>query len=225
MASVRVYGATRMKEIEDETIVYGEIVGNNLVLTKRDGTQIIAGEVTAASISLSNDETMAAESTTKAPTERAVKLFVEALIAAIEMPEPTPPTTVTSNDTDFVPVNTADGVATINVSNLARKLTVKNITTNYTALLADVEKLITVTAASGVTITLPSNSTAAFPIGSQLHFVAVSTGLPTFAAGAGATVTKPASKTLVAAETAVVVTALKISTDGWLLIGALANTA
>lgn len=45
MATVTGYTAERMKVIEDSAVVDGDIVGNNLILTTHDGTQIDAGNV------------------------------------------------------------------------------------------------------------------------------------------------------------------------------------
>lgn len=46
MGSVTVYDAVRMKQIEDETIVAGEVdAGGNLILTTREGTEFDAGHV------------------------------------------------------------------------------------------------------------------------------------------------------------------------------------
>lgn len=45
MATVTGYTAERMKQIEDSSIVSGIIVGNNLILTRYDSTQVDAGNV------------------------------------------------------------------------------------------------------------------------------------------------------------------------------------
>lgn len=45
MATVTGYTAARMKTIEDTTIVDGDVVLNDLILTRRDGIQINAGNV------------------------------------------------------------------------------------------------------------------------------------------------------------------------------------
>lgn len=45
MATVTGYTAARMQEIEDGTVVGGEVVGDDLVLTRRDGGTINAGDV------------------------------------------------------------------------------------------------------------------------------------------------------------------------------------
>lgn len=45
MPSVTGYTATRMKEIEDSTVVSGSVVNGDLVLMRRDGTPILGGRV------------------------------------------------------------------------------------------------------------------------------------------------------------------------------------
>jgi hypothetical protein len=45
MATVTGYTAERMKQIEDSAVVDGDVVGNNLILTKHDGSTIDAGSV------------------------------------------------------------------------------------------------------------------------------------------------------------------------------------
>lgn len=45
MATVTSYTAERMKAIEDGTVVDGDVVGNDLILTRHDGSQINAGNV------------------------------------------------------------------------------------------------------------------------------------------------------------------------------------
>lgn len=45
MAEVTGYTAERMKQIEDETIVAGEVVGDELILQTREGTLLNAGNV------------------------------------------------------------------------------------------------------------------------------------------------------------------------------------
>ncbi len=45
MATVTGYTAARMKQIEDETVVDGDVVGGNLILKRRDLVEINAGSV------------------------------------------------------------------------------------------------------------------------------------------------------------------------------------
>lgn len=74
--------------------------------------------------------------------------------------------------------------------------------------------------ATAQTETLPSNATAAIPIGTQIHYLVTGAGTLTFQAGAGATAVKRALDTL-GALTLSRVTATKISTNGWHVGGGL----
>lgn len=89
--------------------------------------------------------------------------------------------------------------------------------TTYTPVLADRGKLVTLTNAAAITVTLPQNSAVAFPISTSIDFVGLGAGKPTFAAGTGATVVGTPS--LVARAQYSAVSAIKISTNGWLIVG------
>jgi hypothetical protein len=69
------------------------------------------------------------------------------------------------------------------------------------------------------TITLPSDATAAFPIGTSLTFSQTSTGALTFAAGAGATVNVAPTHLASTAVQHAVVQATKLSANTWVLFG------
>ena len=92
--------------------------------------------------------------------------------------------------------------------------------TTYTPVLADEGKLVTITNSSAITVTLPQNSSLLFPIGGRFDVVGLGTGLITFAAGSGATVVGTPSLVTRAQYSAVSV--VKISTNGWLVVGDLA---
>lgn len=92
--------------------------------------------------------------------------------------------------------------------------------TTYTPVLTDQGKLVTLTNASAITLTLPQNSAVAFPVGTQIDCVGLGAGLVTFAAGTGATVN--GTPTLVTRAQYSAATLIKISTNGWLVVGDLA---
>jgi hypothetical protein len=75
--------------------------------------------------------------------------------------------------------------------------------------------------ADNYTITLPSNATAAIPIGGQVGLICSSTGTITLEAGSGATVTSLDSFLAVRASGGMAV-AVKVATDAWVLGGDLA---
>lgn len=72
-----------------------------------------------------------------------------------------------------------------------------------------------------ITITVPPNSSVAFPVGTEVHVRQTGAAGVTIAAGVGVTVNQPASQTKVLAEQYAVVTLKKIATDTWALFGML----
>ena len=92
--------------------------------------------------------------------------------------------------------------------------------TTYAPVLADQGKLVTCSNAGAITVTLPSNATQAFPVGTQVDFVVLGAGMVTFVAGSSATVNGTPSLVTRAQYSAV--TAIKVSTNGWVVVGDLA---
>ena len=79
----------------------------------------------------------------------------------------------------------------ITVGGTARSLRLENAkTANHTLALVDQDKVVTFTGASNVTVTVPPNSSVAFPIGSVVYIHRYGSGTVTLAAGAGVTLTK-----------------------------------
>jgi hypothetical protein len=93
--------------------------------------------------------------------------------------------------------------------------------TSYTLVLSDQQKLITLTNASAITLTVPPNSSVAFPIGTVIEFIQGGAGQVTFAAGAGVTLAEYQSKTKLAGQYAGA-TMIKIAADTWWIVGNLA---
>ena len=73
----------------------------------------------------------------------------------------------------------------------------------------------------GITLTVPPNSTFAFPVGCEIHVRQTGAAAVTIAQGSGVTITQPATQTLVLAERYAVVTLKKMATDTWALFGML----
>lgn len=93
--------------------------------------------------------------------------------------------------------------------------------TTYTLVLADAGKLITLTNASAITLTVPPNSSVAFAVGTVIALAQYGAGTVTVAAGAGVTINSDTSMLDLAGQyTTAALT--KIATDEWLLTGALA---
>lgn len=96
--------------------------------------------------------------------------------------------------------------------------------TTYTTVLADNGKLITLSNASGITATIPPNSSVAYPVGAQLNFTQLGAGQVTFAGGAGVTIVSTgatASAPKLRAQYSIA-TAIQTSVDNWLVAGDIA---
>jgi hypothetical protein len=96
--------------------------------------------------------------------------------------------------------------------------------TSYTTVLADNGDLITLSNASAIALTIPPNSSVAYPVGAQLNFVQYGAGQVTFTQGAGVTIvstgaTASAPKTRAQYSSA---TAIQVSADNWLVAGDIA---
>jgi hypothetical protein len=92
--------------------------------------------------------------------------------------------------------------------------------TTYTLVLTDNNKLITANNASAVTVTVPPNSSVAFPVGAQITIIGIGVGIVTIAQGAGVTIN--ATPSLVYRARYSGATLVKTATDQWYLMGDLA---
>lgn len=93
--------------------------------------------------------------------------------------------------------------------------------TTYTTVLSDSGRLVTLTNASPITVTIPPNSSVTYPVGAQINLAQLGAGQVTFAQGSGVTIvstgaTASAPKLRAQYSTA---TAVQISTDNWLIMG------
>ena len=87
----------------------------------------------------------------------------------------------------------------------------------YTTVLGDANKLVTLSNGSGVTVTIPPNSSVAYPVGTKIDFAQIGAGQVTVAAGSGVTVNATPSLNFRAQYSAA--TCIKTGTDTWLLVG------
>ena len=90
--------------------------------------------------------------------------------------------------------------------------------TTYTLVLADAHKVVTLSNASGITLTVPPNSSVAFEIGDQVNLLQLGAGQVTVAAGSGVTLRAQGSKVKLNGQYAIG-TLVKIATDEWVLVG------
>ena len=127
----------------------------------------------------------------------------------------------TDADSTFLSQVSASGSYLTQVS-ASSSYAVKSLTINaqvasYTLVIADAGKQVEVSSASGVTLTVPTNAVAAFPIGTTIIIVQTGAGQITVAGSAGVTVNAtPGLKMYGQWSTALL---LKRATDTWLLSG------
>ena len=93
--------------------------------------------------------------------------------------------------------------------------------TSYTFVLADAQKLVTLSNAASITATVPPNASVAFTVGDQINLLQLDAGQVTVAAGAGVTVSSADALLALSAQYAVG-TLVKTGTDAWVLVGNLA---
>lgn len=89
--------------------------------------------------------------------------------------------------------------------------------TTYTLVLTDSGKKVILDNASPVAVTIPQNSSVAFPAGTQIDFIQKGAGKVTFS-GSGVTINSKSSNKSIGAQY-VGVTLLKTDTDTWYLFG------
>lgn len=90
-------------------------------------------------------------------------------------------------------------------------------TASYTLVLADKNKIVEMSVGSANNLTVPPNSSVAFPVGSQINILQTNTGQTTIVAGAGVTVN--ASPGLKMRAQWSYATLVKRATDTWVLVG------
>lgn len=95
--------------------------------------------------------------------------------------------------------------------------------TSYTATVSDQGKLVTLDNASAISVTLPTDASAAIPVGGWVDFAALNTGMATLNGESGATVNTPTSKRTLRRYSTV--RAVKRAANAWLLSGDLDPTA
>lgn len=158
-----------------------------------------------------SDTSMAATGTNKKMTLAEMIVFVNANGGGsriVSQPSAPTDTTVLWADTDEVGIEE-------NVRYLS------NVTgTTYTLVLADRGKLLLCSNAAAQTVTVPTNATAAFAIGTQLDLVQTGVGVLTIAAAGGVTINATPSLAFRARYSGA--SLIKTATDTWLLLGDLA---
>ncbi len=93
--------------------------------------------------------------------------------------------------------------------------------TTYTTVLADESKLVTLSNAASITVTIPLNSSVAYPVGAQITFARFGAGATTIVGAAGVTLVSTGATS---AQPALRVqyssaTCIQTSTNNWLVVG------
>lgn len=90
--------------------------------------------------------------------------------------------------------------------------------TTYTLVLTDAGKAVELNNASAITLTVPPNSSVAFPTGTTIEFAQLGAGQVTFTPGAGVTIRSRGTVTKMAGQYGVA-SIYKRATDEWVLTG------
>lgn len=93
--------------------------------------------------------------------------------------------------------------------------------TTYTLVLTDVAKVVSLTNAASITLTIPTNASVAFPTGTQILLYQGGAGQVTIG-GAGVTIRSQGTKLKITGQYAVA-GLLKIGTDEWVAFGNLTS--
>ena len=128
-----------------------------------------------------------------------------------------------TNTTDAnKPVSTAQQTALDLKQDKSQSINAQTGTT-YTLVLADAGKIVTLSNAAAITLTVPTNASVAFPIGTSIDLIQLAAGQFTVT-GAGPPTISRAMATAKSRAQYSVMTVIKIATDIWVLTGDAAAT-
>lgn len=96
--------------------------------------------------------------------------------------------------------------------------TTADTTTAYTLVLGDAGKYVTLSNAASITLTIPTNATVAFDVGTVVNLVQLGAGQVTIAGAGGVTVNSEGSKLKLKGQYAVA-SLLKTATNTWVALG------
>ena len=116
---------------------------------------------------------------------------------------------------------TVSGTLTASVA-VGQAVDLERKTDNYTLVLADAGKVIEMNKGSGVNLTIPPNSSVAFPVGTQIAVVQLGAGQVTIVEGSGVTTRSDGDKAKISGQYSSCVL-IKHETDEWYILGNLAS--
>lgn len=114
----------------------------------------------------------------------------------------------------------SDDVITKSQLDTAQLIAINSQSSAYTLVLSDANNAVESTSADAVNITVPPNSSVAYPVGTVIEIAQVGTGRITVVAGSGVTINTPA--TLKSRTQWATLVLRKRATDTWLLAGDMA---
>lgn len=117
-------------------------------------------------------------------------------------------------------IGAATGTSLNTTGNVISHIAPAPIVGNYTLILTDDGTIIEKNDASTATVTIPTNASVAFPVGTQIVFIQTNTGQTVIAGAAGVTVNGTPGLKLRAQYSSAV--CIKRATDTWILLGDLA---
>ncbi|HSX28900.1 MAG TPA: hypothetical protein VLF60_05635 [Candidatus Saccharimonadales bacterium] len=107
------------------------------------------------------------------------------------------------------------------ITNISQVTATTQAGTTYTLALADAATAVELSSASAVTVTVPPNSSVAFPVGTVIELLQYGSGTVTIAPGAGVTI-RSANNLLSARTQYSTLSLRKRATNEWVLAGDLA---
>jgi len=127
---------------------------------------------------------------------------------------------ITSLQADVAPIPgiQSDVSALQTAVGLLTNVSLQNKTANYTLVLGDATKTIEMNVASANTLTIPTNASVAFPVGTQIIVLQTNTGQTTIAPAGGVTLNSKDAKNKLTGRWAGA-TLIKRATNTWVLVG------
>lgn len=109
------------------------------------------------------------------------------------------------------------GEVNVTVSSASSEVTVENKVANYALVLADAGSVIRMNVASANDLTVPTNASVAFPVGTIINVRQAGAGQTTLVASGGVTINSPATLKLTGQHSSA--SLLKVAADEWDLTG------
>lgn len=128
----------------------------------------------------------------------------------------------TGNLVDSISTDSSNNVTLANALSVTSNVKQNNVfnrqTASYTLVLADAGKIVEMNVASANNLTVPLNSSVAFPIGAEINIMQYGAGQTSFVATGGVTIRSNTSALKIATQYSGA-TLIKVGTDEWYLIG------